>query len=224
MRTTAYKCDRCGKPISSQFITKININMQKGNNPPEKKPYDFCSACFLKVKASYLKSLKVEGSDLEGDVITNKSQTDMTVANTSNVKSEKGDRSGMKLGSIDIEERNEILRLYVEENLNADQIAEKMNRLPRGIKRTINSAKKSGELNRLMAVFQSKQTEESDDESDEISDDSYATSPQKEVIDGKSYDVGGILALAKAGWTFRMIAGEKHYDEDVVRIIIEKYM
>lgn len=53
MRETSYKCDRCGKPVAAWAVTKINMNMQKGKEPVEKKPFDFCSECFLHVKSAF---------------------------------------------------------------------------------------------------------------------------------------------------------------------------
>lgn len=160
------------------------------------------------------------------------------------IKESGADENGLKLGPISQDEKNEILRLFVECGLTPDQIAAKMNRLPRGIKRAINSATKSGEIDRMKETYQEKQrlakeaaeAAEASIEEDlseknigsgasnaGIMRDSYVTGPKTEVINGKRYDVGGIMALHNAGWGSAMIAEERHYDQDVVRIIIEKY-
>lgn len=160
------------------------------------------------------------------------------------IKESGAGENGLKLGPISQDEKNEILRLFVECGLTPDQIAAKMNRLPRGIKRAINSATKSGEIDSMKAAFAEKQrlakeaaeTAEASIEEDlseknigsgasnaGIMRDSYVTGPKTEVINGKRYDVGGIMALHNAGWGSAMIAEERHYDQDVVRIIIEKY-
>lgn len=279
MREISYKCDRCGKPLISRAVTKINLSMQMGGSPVEKKTFDFCSPCFLAVKSSFLDSISQEcDSDVDctesdtnekPDTVANVSETvfstllssaitshtptssDETTASIPDtvtktivpvsdiVRSEKNaDRSSMVLGPISLKDKMEILRLYVEEGLSADQIAEKMNRLPRGVKRTINSAIKSGEL----AILKEKQTVMYDEQNDEpimtdepesysgsgasnagIIKDNYTCLPNTEMIDGKRYDVGGILALMKAGWPSYEIAKEKHYDEAIVRVIIDKY-
>lgn len=299
MRTISYKCDRCGKPVIPRGITKLNLNMQKGSNPIEKKTFDFCSPCFLKVKSAFLSAVEYEGNispeDKIPDVVSSKQdvgeknkvsdavlskqdtdeetvsqepeatpadstgkkrgrprkQTDETVPSglkkRGRLRKETAprimekDKTFVNLGPLSAEERKEILRLHVEEELSADQIAEKLNRLPRGIKRTINSAAKSGELDKLVAEFlrkkaaceaQAESEEEEESESNSgsgasnagITKDAYTAPPKTEVIDGKRYDVGCILALVKAGWTSDKIAEERHYDEDVVRVIIEKYM
>ena len=58
------------------------------------------------------------------------------------------------LGPISDDERMEILRLHAVEGLPADEIAKRMRRLPKGVKRAINSAEKSGELARIRDSFQ----------------------------------------------------------------------
>ena len=207
-----------------------------------------------------------EGPDTKEDKPV-KEQDTRPVKGIEQAMREGGNEAGLKLGPIKAAEKDEILRLYIEEELNPDEIALKLNRLPRGIKRAINSAEKNGELEKARADFREKQEQEAmerkrredeeaqsaihnllqgdvvavpygeDDEEDireefagsgasdaGIVKDSYTAPPQKEVIDGRKYDVGCILALAKAGWKPYMIADEKHYDVDVVRILLEKYM
>lgn len=144
------------------------------------------------------------------------------------------------LGPLSKEEHEEILRLHVEEGLDADAIASRMRRLPKGVKRCINSAVKSGKLDELRAEFAARQKPvpeaiEDDDEASEqnagsgasnagIMKDAYTAPPQTEVFEGRRYDIGGILALANAGWEPKLIAEERHYDEDVVRMFLEKYL
>lgn len=250
MRTITYKCDRCGKPVTGRGVTKINANIQRGMDGTEKKSYDFCSTCFLIIKRSFARSLSMDESMED---ITKPVQSEPLAKPACEVPSPAAiteepvvvsepaaSENGLKLGPISKEEKDEILRLFVETNLNADQIAAKMNRLPRGIKRAFNSAAKSGELDRLKEAFaekkrQAKAAEEAVEE--DLSEknigsgasnagivrDGYTAAPKTEVINGKRYDVGGILALHNAGWGLKMIADERHYDQDVVRIIIEKY-
>ncbi len=262
MRTISYKCDRCGKPVLPRSITKINLAMQKGSESVEKKTYDFCSVCFLSIKSDFLKSLEYTGcpdAGIKDKAADNKpEETDAAkeISENNAVENpEKSDRSSLNTGLITVEERNEILRLFVEENLPPEKIAQKLNRLPRGIKRTINTAAKSGEIDKLRSNFMSRsvkepenisestdentyadETDSSDNEEDEsesysgsgasnshVVKDSYTNVPKTVKINGKKYDVGYILALQKAGWTIGKIADEKHYDEDVIRVITEKY-
>lgn len=142
------------------------------------------------------------------------------------------------MGPLSKEEHAEILRLYVEEGLDPETIAARMRRLPKGVKRCINSAQKSGDLDRLKAEYEARQKpvpEAIEDVEPEgsagtgvsnsgIMKDAYTAPPQTEVVEGKRHDIGAILALAKAGWDPKTIASEKHYDEDIVRMLLEKYM
>ena len=255
MRTISYICNGCGKPLTFRSAIKINMNLQRGVHPLEKNTLDFCSSCFLKVKSVFL-----EGTIPEISTDTKERKTaEVTekIRKTERpVSSEKtADRSKLITGLISPDERQEILRLYVQEGLDTDQIAAKLNRLPRGIKRTIHTAEKTGKLKQMqdakISVSGLKPSDEkkvsdlagslasqlmvSEEEVTErnqgsgasnaaILRDSYTIAPQTEVIQGRRYDVGGVLALAKAGWPVDKIAEERHYDEDVVMIILEKYL
>lgn len=255
MRTISYICNGCGKPLTFRSAIKINMNLQRGVHPLEKNTLDFCSSCFLKVKSVFL-----EGTIPEISTDTKERKTaevtEKIRKTEQSVSSEKmADRSKLITGLISPDERQEILRLYVQEGLDADQIAAKLNRLPRGIKRTIHTAEKTGKLKQMqdakISVSGLKPSDEkkvsdlagslasqlmvSEEEVTErnqgsgasnaaILRDSYTTAPQTEVIQGRRYDVGGVLALAKAGWPVDKIAEERHYDEDVVMIILEKYL
>lgn len=262
MRTITYKCDRCRKPITSRGVTRINATIQRGKDPAEKQNLDFCSTCFLAIKRSFIQALDMNAETAEELVPETKTEPAAKHAGkpaakpepainpavkpepVERIKESGAGENGLKLGPISQDEKNEILRLFVECGLTPDQIAAKMNRLPRGIKRAINSATKSGEIDSMKAAFAEKQrlTKEAaeaaeasieEDLSEKnigsgasnagIMRDSYVTGPKTEVINGKRYDVGGIMALHNAGWGSAMIAEERHYDQDVIRIIIEKY-
>lgn len=211
MRTISYKCDRCKKPMTSRGATKINLSVQKGADTPEKKSYDFCTSCFLKVKCSFMGLLIPDEESEESDV---------NGPDPVSIK-EGQDASGLITGPIKEADRREILRLYVEEGMDPDMIAKKMNRLPRGIKRAINTAEKTGELADLRAKAK---TESEGALLSEIMGDGYQAAPKTEIIGGKKYDVGSIMALKKAGWKISDIAAEKHYDETVVALLLEKYL
>lgn len=256
MRTILYTCNGCGKSLQSRSVIKVNVHIQRGNSQIEKKVFDFCSPCFLRSKSAFLNSMKPEEEilteaaaelvvlpDDEPVVLPDERTKALAIKSKDTAfKPEKdADRNTMVLGPISAEERVEILRLHVENGLSADQIAKKLNRLPKGIKRALNSALKSGELDSMQRKLQEKhaimnaQLSNIDAEICEsnpssgasnagVKIDSYTVPSQTEVIYGRRYDVGGILSLAKAGWPCDKIAEEKHYDVDVVRVITEKYL
>lgn len=259
MRTILYKCDRCKTSLDSKSVIKMNINMQNGINPVGKKTFDFCKTCYTYVKSVFNNAIKSKTGDISKYTVSDdKPVTKMTdTEHITKRVSEKGAKeAGFVMGPLSDEERIEILRLFTEENLSAEEIANKMNRLPRGVKRALNTAMKKGELDKShnekviyeeneqqikynLCKMQSNQYEE-DKTSDEeyipeqnsgsgasnagVSKTSYTVEPKTDVINGRRYDIGGVLALAKAGWPSHKIAEERHYDENVVRYIIKKYM
>lgn len=136
-------------------------------------------------------------------------------------------RTEMAHGAIKAPEKEFILKLHVEDGLSPDEIAQKLHRSPKGINQAINSAAKSGELDKLKAKVEA--TKESEKTSDTEMPDfytrrsSYVMPANTEVIDNIKYDIGGIMALHNAGWPPSEIAKEKGYDEDVVRVILENH-
>lgn len=303
MRTMNYKCDRCGKPLTSRTAVKINSVLQRGNDSSEKKNFDFCNKCFLVVKRRWAAALSMNSEEDENigemkdtsdkslkmsDILNGaldkedpeKLDTEQT-AETPVIKKrgpyktynkepdvalmlepkkrgrkpkpvelpEPGE-DGMVSGPINAAEKQEFLRLYVDEGLSIEEIAERMHRLVKGVKRAINSMEKSGEMESYRKKLDEERGEQDaaqtaihnllyrDEEDEEdmsesntgsgasnsgIKNDAYTGKAQTAVYDGKKYDVGGIMALYKAGWKTADIASERNYDEDVVRLIIEDY-
>lgn len=152
----------------------------------------------------------------------------------------------MVSGPINAAEKTEFLRLYVSEGLEIEEIAKRMHRLTKGVRRAIHSMEKSGEMESYRKKLDEEQktaqsaihnlltaSNEEDDAVEDntgsgatnagISKDAYTGKALTTVYEGKRYDVGGIMALYKAGWKTADIASEKNYDEDVVRLIIEDY-
>ncbi len=261
-RFISYKCNRCGKPMSSKVAVKINVSMQKGDDPSEKKIYDFCFPCFLSIKSAFDQALIIPKEQADNAAyISTENKTDHETADDTNRPNDKTDsipdeapdkaspvpdadadsndtsgtenEPGLVTGPISQKEHDEILRLFVVEKLSPEEIAKRMNRIPKGVKRLINSASRTGEISRLQNSLDMNEddAEENDPESKHDSDvsdasiskDSYTVPPTKEYIDGKAYDVGCIRALLHAGWPPEEIAKEKNYDKDVVRAMIEKY-
>lgn len=259
MRVIQYICNGCGKTLNPKLVIKLNVNIQRGVDPVKKETFDFCSPCFLKAKQAFLGSMSSEEqtdeevSDAAVPIITEDvpEQTptaevceqpdapaedvtepacDVPVAEEINTDTEQS----LVTGPISLEERAQILLLFVENGMAPEQIAKKMRRLPKGINRAINAARKSGELDKLRQTVSSNCADEEEDgpgrdsgsgvSNANITKDAYTAPPQVDFINGKRYDVGCILALNSAGWSPHEIANEKHYDEDVVRVIIEKYV
>lgn len=249
MRTVTFTCDKCGKAICSENATKLNINLQRGKDSVEKTSHDFCSPCFLAMKKAWKAALsekpvkKVPAKQLaKPDVsIDELASTQAPLLpqdmDTAKVPKKRGckpkpvnpedwlNRTEIVYGVIKAPEKAFILKLHVEEGLSADEIAAKIHRIPKGIKRAIGSAAKSGELDRLRSEFQ-KSNPPADDPNfimTRLRRNSYLMPERTEIIDGEKYDVGSIMAFHNAGWKPSEIAKEKGYDEDVVRVIIEDH-
>lgn len=235
MRRITYICNRCRTEVPPDAVIKWNLGEQRGTNPVEKRTFDFCPSCFAHVKCAFLGAMTIgkdgilETEKKEAPAIKKMENQGRESAGTSVPETngtgskEPENAGGVKMGALSFEEKQEILRLYVEEDLLPDDIAARLNRLPRGIKRTINSAKLSGELDRLRKEFEKKKEDEKEEPGTEPESDSYVSAPETELVNGRMRDVGGILALKKAGWKDEDIAAEKHCDVEVVRIILEKY-
>lgn len=238
-------CSTCFLAIKRSFIQALNMDAETAEElVPEVKPEPAISETKTELAAKHAGKPAVKPEPAINPAINPAVKPAVKPEPVERIKESGAGENGIKLGPISQDEKNEILRLFVEMNLNADQIAAEMNRLPRGIKRAINSATKSGEIDKMKETYQEKQrlakeaaeAAEASIEEDlseknigsgasnaGIMRDSYVTGPKTEVINGKRYDVGGIVALHNAGWGSAMIAEERHYDQDVVRIIIEKY-
>lgn len=238
-------CSTCFLAIKRSFIQALNMDAETAEElVPEVKPEPAISETKTEPAAKHAGKPAVKSEPAINPAINPAVKPAVKPEPVERIKESGAGENGLKLGPISQDEKNEILRLFVECGLTPDQIAAKMNRLPRGIKRAINSATKSGEIDRMKETYQEKQrlakeaaeAAEASIEEDlseknigsgasnaGIMRDSYVTGPKTEVINGKRYDVGGIMALHNAGWGSAMIAEERHYDQDVVRIIIEKY-
>lgn len=280
MRTISYTCDKCGKVMKSIGATKLNISLMRGTDSMEKKTYDFCSPCFVKIKKAWKEILSgafsydppvkepiagtspltgIDTKDIPKTGVTvtteNKASPAKVQESVDPIKSMQAEdetpkkrgrkpkvetpkdwtgRTEIFYGPIRQKEKAYILKLYVEEGLCAEEIAEKIHRAVKGIKRAITQYQKSGELDRMKTEFAAKQAKEKASPT-EPSDGAaaapghshigirncYIQPAQTETIDGIKYDVGGIMALYKAGWPASEIAKDKGYDEDIVRMILE---
>lgn len=229
MRSTAYKCDKCGNPVDARHVIKINATVQAGIGASEKKPFDFCRGCFSGLKAVFSDYLKDSG-----DIQPVSSDGCEAAA------------AGLQMGPLTETEKVEILRLHIMEGLSPEDIAVKMNRLPRGIKRTINTAERHGEIemwrNRFLkdvarGNVKQVQTDDAAEAKDKgaprshssgvsnrrVTEDKYTAPPKVVEMDGVKYDVGCILALARGGWSAAKIADEKNYSVSEVAKIMEEH-
>lgn len=267
MRTITYKCDRCGKPVTSRVCVKINMTIQRGSEPSEKKTFDCCTKCMLAIKKAFVMACTMddEGTSeatqqddrpeeesyvqdkpaaeeapvkilIEQDkpLHTEAAGTQPKASADSPIQEEHIDPNGLRRGPISVQEKNEMLDMYVNKGISAEVIAEKLHRAPKGVSRALNAARKDGTLDRLLEKKEKAAKEDAIEETMDyaggsgasnagILKDAYTAPPRSGTIDGRRYDIGGVMALANAGWDAGKIAEERHYDVDVVRLILEQY-
>lgn len=269
MRTITYKCDRCGKPVTSRVCIKINMTVQRGSEPSEKKTFDYCTKCMLAIKKAFAEACVMDDGEASGCVLEHEGRAAAVPESAqgnapaatepeeetrteqdklphteavrptdapldSIIQEEHADGDGLRRGPISIQERNEILDMYVNQGLSADVIAEKLHRALKGVSRALNASRKDGTLDRLLKEKEKAVKEDTIEETTDyaggsgasnagILKDGYTAPPRSGTIDGRRYDIGGVMALANAGWDAGKIAEERHYDVDVVRLILEQY-
>ena len=90
MRKISYICNRCGADLRPCMAIKINVSIQRGNNPVDKTSLDFCSKCFLSAKTGFLNGMRPD--DTDDPFTTNELVSDDTKTQGSDVKAEKPDR------------------------------------------------------------------------------------------------------------------------------------
>lgn len=113
-----------------------------------------------------------------------------------------------KSGSLTPAETNIMLRMN-EEGKTPEEIAAKLGRTTRGICRSLTCAMNKKVKEQLLSE-ENKLNKETRKESDLSAE-------------GKKFDIPGILALARAGWTPRQIAGEHHCTVDEITEILSTY-
>lgn len=113
-----------------------------------------------------------------------------------------------KSGSLTPAETNIMLRMN-DEGKTPEEIAAKLGRTTRGICRSLTCAMNKKVKEKMLAE-ENKLNKETRKESDLSAD-------------GKKFDIPGILALARAGWTPRQIAEEHHCTVDEITEILSTY-
>ena len=263
MRTITYKCDRCGKPVTSRACVKINMTVQRGLEQSEKKTFDYCTKCMLAIKKAFVMACTIDdegtseviepdnrleeessaqdkpvAEEVPAKILTKQDKLLYTEAVTqpnadSTIQEEHIDPNGLRRGPISVQEKNEMLDMYVNQGMSAEAIAEKLHRALKGVSRALNAARKDGTLDKLLEKKKAAKEDVIEETMDYaggsgasntgILKDGYTAPPRSGIIDGRRYDIGGVMALAKAGWDAGKIAEERHYDVDVVRLILEQY-
>lgn len=163
MKSIFYVCDRCGKPAAAVSVMKISLHMQKGSSPAEAKEYDFCPSCFTVIQNAFLDVLKYKNT-IDARPSVSVPAGPLKPDNDKRAKTalpklidapclEEENAPSLVRGPITKQQKQEILRLFVENGLSPEQIAGKIRRLPNAVSRVIQFASKTGELGKLYDKF-----------------------------------------------------------------------
>lgn len=245
VRRIEYICNKCKRRVDPSVVVKLSVATVEGKSPVSKSSLDFCPEDFkaLQRKVADFCSNTEENEPESIHEKTEESSVSVTYHDDDEQSGEKQEAvtggssfeeeaADKKSGPIRLEERKRMFRLYLLDNLSVEEVAKKMGRTVKGVARSISCAKKSGELEKIKDELMSESFDFEEDSSQReeyigsgvsnarIKHDSYTSMPHTKVMGGKKYDIGCILALAKAGWSVGKIAEEKNYDEEVVKEIL----
>lgn len=216
MKKIIYVCDKCKKELKRDEVVQYVAQIVDCGNAAKKETLELCKECDNALKELFNTYLsEVSDSVNNSAKETTEDKPKLFRAPKDNVKpkllkedSEPQKEVPMKGGSLTPAETNIMLRMH-EEGKTPEEIAAKLGRSPRGINRSLTCA-----LNR-------KKKEEKLAEENGMNN---KTGKESDLsAEGKKFDIPSILALAKAGWTPRQIAGEHNCTTDEITEILSKY-
>lgn len=208
MKRITYICDKCKKEFDRKNIVQLVVQKVNCGGDLQKNSNEFCVPCYDGLMHAYdtymnFKDPIVEKTDTEnkrdvvaeesGNVPTRKEQPTKKEGNETTAKEE------LKTGPMTPSEISIIMRMDAE-GKSPEEIAEAIHRTVRGVNRSITTRK-----NKMVTK-------------EEVSD-----IKESGVSEGKKIDVSGIIALAKAGWTPRQIAGEHGLTAEEVSEILSEH-
>lgn len=218
MKKIIYVCDKCKKEFKRAEVVQYVLQIVSCGEAPNKDTLELCKECndglrfmvdaylsgnvYQSVEQSKIGEKPVEQSKPEED------EPKLLRAPKDGPKPKLLKEEPKKSGALTPAETNIMLRMH-EEGKNPEEIAAKLGRTPRGISRAITCA-----MNRKK---REQDVLNENKENKEIKEESGLSA------EGKKRDIPGILALARAGWTPRQIAGEHHCEVDEITEILATY-
>lgn len=212
MKKIIYVCDKCKKEFKRDEVVQYAAQILYCGDAVKKENLELCKECdyaFKKLVSTYFSD--ADNSTKE----STEEKPTLLMAPKDNVKpkllkedTEPTKEVPRKSGALTPAETNIMLRMN-EEGKTPEDIAAKLGRTTRGICRSLTCALNRKEKEKMLA--------EENKLNDEIRKESDLSA------EGKKLDVRGILALARAGWTPRQIAGEHHCKVDEITEILSTY-
>lgn len=212
MKKIIYVCDKCKKEFKKDEVVQYAAQILYCGDAVKKETLELCKECdyvFKTLVSTYFSSTDNSAKESTED------KPKLFRAPKDDVKPKllKEDLEPEKVvprksGALTPAETNIMLRMH-EEGKTPEEIAAKLGRSSRGICRSLTCALNRKEKEKILA--------EENGMNKETGKESGLSAK------GKKFDIQGILALAKAGWTPRQIAGEHNCTTDEVTEILSKY-
>lgn len=217
MKKIIYVCDKCKKEFKRTEVVQYVSQIVSCGEAPNKETLELCKECDDGLRSMldvYLSGnvYQIAGqSKTEEKLVEDNKAEDkpkLLRAPKDGPKPKLLKEEPKKSGALTPAETNIMLRMH-EEGKNPEEIAAKLGRTSRGISRAITCA--MNRKKREQDVFNENK------ENKKIKEESGLSA------EGKKRDIPGILALARAGWTPRQIAGEHHCEVDEITEILATY-
>lgn len=215
MKKIIYVCDKCKKELKRTDVVQYVSQIVDCGDAAKKETLELCKECDAALREMFNAFLS-EMSDSTNNVTESSGEKPKLLrAPKDGMKpkllkedSEPEKEIPLKSGPLTPAETNIMLRMN-EEGKTPEEIAAKLGRTARGICRSLTCAMNRKAKEQLLAEENglNKKTRKESDLSAE----------------DKKFDIPGIIALAKAGWTPRQIAGEHHCKVDEITEILSTY-
>lgn len=201
MKRITYICDKCKKEFDKKNIVQIVVQKVNCGEATQKSSNEFCVPCYDGLMDMYDTYVNFKDPVVEKTDVENKRDTaGEEPGNEPEKKESKAPaKEGLKTGAMTPSEISIIMRMDAD-GKSPEEIAEAIHRTVRGVKRSITTHN-----NKMVTKEEVSEVKESG------------------VSEGKKIDVGGIIALAKAGWTPRQIAGEHGLTAEEVSEILSEH-
>lgn len=215
MKKIIYVCDKCKKELKRTDVVQYVSQIVDCGDAAKKETLELCKECDAALREMFNAFLSEMPDSTNNVTESSGEKPKLFRAPKDDMKpkllkedSEPEKEVPLKSGPLTPAETNIMLRMN-EEGKTPEEIATKLGRTTRGICRSLTCAMNRKAKEQLLAEENglNKKTRKESDLSAE----------------GKEFDIPGIIALAKAGWTPRQIAGEHHCKVDEITEILSTY-
>lgn len=215
MKKIIYVCDKCKKELKRIDVVQYVSQIVDCGDAAKKETLELCKECDAALREIFSAFLSEASDSTSNAIESSEEKPKLLRAPKDGMKpkllkedSEPEKEVPRKSGSLTPAETNIMLRMN-EEGKTPEEIAAKLGRTTRGIYRSLTCAMNKKVKEQLLSE-ENKLNKETRKESDLSAE-------------GKKFDIPGILALARAGWTPRQIAGEHHCTVDEITEILSTY-